>query len=99
MDDILTVFETPHLQLRLEIEDMGDRLDDYEPYWQWSANVLIRNSDTFLEYSSPRHGYYLSERAETIEDAYHFLRQQSPTTLYQEEWSELLEGLWDKYVN
>lgn len=72
---------------------MGERLHDYEPYWHWIANILIKNADTNTEYSSPQQGYYLSEREEALEDVSHFLKQQSPSPLYQEEWEELLEDL------
>lgn len=45
---------------------MGERLHDYEPYWHWIANILIKNADTNTEYSSPQQGYYLSEREEAL---------------------------------
>jgi len=99
MDDMHELFQTPYLQLTLKIEDMGERLHDYEPYWQWIADILIKNTGTFLEYSSPQRGYYLSEREEALEDVCHFLKQQSPSPLYQEEWEELLEDLWDTHVS
>jgi hypothetical protein len=65
MDDIMFKTTINATSLTIQIEDFGDRLDDYEPYWKWK--IEMNNSENQLRKSGPDHGFF-SKQKEAIED-------------------------------